>query len=72
MLEKAGLESHGRFEREIVRPNLGPQPRPSLYFSRRAEPERRALVPIRLGFYGAGFIARMHTLSLAVCPVEHG
>ena len=26
---------------------------------------------IRLGFYGAGFIARMHTLSLAVCPVEH-
>jgi predicted dehydrogenase len=28
-------------------------------------------VPIRLGFYGAGFIARMHTLSLAACPVEH-
>jgi predicted dehydrogenase len=28
-------------------------------------------VPIRLGFYGAGFIANMHTLSLAVCPVEH-
>jgi predicted dehydrogenase len=28
-------------------------------------------VPIRLGFYGAGFIARMHTLSLASCPVEH-
>jgi 1,5-anhydro-D-fructose reductase (1,5-anhydro-D-mannitol-forming) len=26
---------------------------------------------IRLGFYGAGFIARMHTLSLASCPVEH-
>jgi predicted dehydrogenase len=28
-------------------------------------------VPIRLGFYGAGFIARMHTLSLAACPVAH-
>src|SRR5262245_7917463 len=28
-------------------------------------------MPIRLGFYGAGFIARMHTLSLATCPVEH-
>lgn len=27
--------------------------------------------PIRLGFYGAGFIARMHTLSLAACPVGH-
>jgi predicted dehydrogenase len=26
---------------------------------------------IRLGFYGAGFIARMHTLSLASCEVEH-
>jgi predicted dehydrogenase len=24
-----------------------------------------------VGFYGAGFIARMHTLSLAACPVEH-
>jgi predicted dehydrogenase len=28
-------------------------------------------VSIRLGFYGAGFIARMHALSLAACPVEH-
>ena len=28
-------------------------------------------MPIRLGFYGAGFIARMHTLSLAACPIEH-
>jgi predicted dehydrogenase len=28
-------------------------------------------MPIRVGFYGAGFIARMHTLSLAACPVEH-
>jgi predicted dehydrogenase len=27
--------------------------------------------PVRLGFYGAGFIARMHTLSLAACPVAH-
>jgi predicted dehydrogenase len=27
--------------------------------------------PIRLGFQGAGFIARMHTLSLAACPVAH-
>jgi RimJ/RimL family protein N-acetyltransferase len=34
VLEKAGLGSHGRFERAIVRPNLGPDPRPSLYFSR--------------------------------------
>jgi len=24
-----------------------------------------------VGFYGAGFIARMHTLSLATCPVAH-
>ena len=28
-------------------------------------------MPIRLGFYGAGFIARMHTLSLAACPIAH-
>jgi len=28
-------------------------------------------VTIRLGFYGAGFIARMHTFSLAECRVEH-
>ena len=28
-------------------------------------------MPIRLGFYGAGFIARMHTLSLAACSVAH-
>lgn len=34
VLEKAGLEPRGRFERNIVRPNLGPEPRPSLYFSR--------------------------------------
>ena len=26
---------------------------------------------VRLGFWGAGFIARMHTLSLATCPVAH-
>ena len=26
---------------------------------------------VRLGFWGAGFIARMHTLSLAACPVPH-
>ncbi|MEN8159046.1 MAG: Gfo/Idh/MocA family oxidoreductase [Myxococcota bacterium] len=26
---------------------------------------------IRLGFYGAGFIARMHTFSLKSCPIEH-
>ena len=26
---------------------------------------------IRLGFYGAGFIARMHRFSLAECPIEH-
>jgi len=34
VLEKAGLEPHGVYERGIVRPNLGPEPRPSLYFSR--------------------------------------
>jgi predicted dehydrogenase len=28
-------------------------------------------VTIRVGFYGAGFIARLHLLSLAACPVEH-
>ena len=28
-------------------------------------------VPIRLGFLGAGFIARLHLLSLAACPVAH-
>jgi len=28
-------------------------------------------LPIRLGFYGTGFIARMHTLALATCPVAH-
>ena len=28
-------------------------------------------MPIRLGFYGAGFIARMHTFSLAEARVEH-
>jgi predicted dehydrogenase len=26
---------------------------------------------IRLGFQGTGFIARMHTFSLAACPIEH-
>jgi predicted dehydrogenase len=26
---------------------------------------------IRLGFYGTGFIARMHTFSLEACPIEH-
>jgi hypothetical protein len=35
VLEKAGLKAHGLYERRIVRPNLGPDPRPSLYFSRR-------------------------------------
>jgi RimJ/RimL family protein N-acetyltransferase len=34
VLERAGLQARGRFERAIVRPNLGPDPRPSLYFSR--------------------------------------
>jgi RimJ/RimL family protein N-acetyltransferase len=34
VLGKAGLESRGRFGRAIVRPNLGPEPRPSLTFSR--------------------------------------
>jgi RimJ/RimL family protein N-acetyltransferase len=34
VLEKAGLQARGRFERAIVRPNLGPDPRASLYFSR--------------------------------------
>jgi RimJ/RimL family protein N-acetyltransferase len=34
VLEKAGLEPRGVYERGIVRPNLGPEPRPSLHFSR--------------------------------------
>ena len=34
VLERAGLEPLGRLERGIVRPNLGPEPRPSLYFAR--------------------------------------
>jgi RimJ/RimL family protein N-acetyltransferase len=33
VLEKAGLLNRGRFEREIVRPNLSPEPRPSLLFT---------------------------------------
>ena len=33
VLEKAGLQNLGRFERGIVRPNLSPEPRPSLLFS---------------------------------------
>ena len=34
VLERAGLTAHGPYERGIVRPNLGPDPRPSLHFSR--------------------------------------
>lgn len=34
VLEKAGLAPRGRYERDVVRPNLGPAPRPSLYFAR--------------------------------------
>lgn len=34
VLEKAGLAPRGRYERDLVRPNLGPAPRPSLYFVR--------------------------------------
>ena len=26
---------------------------------------------IRIGFYGTGFIARMHSFSLGACPIEH-
>jgi [ribosomal protein S5]-alanine N-acetyltransferase len=33
VLEKAGLEPQGLYVRGIVRPKLGPEPRPSLYFS---------------------------------------
>jgi RimJ/RimL family protein N-acetyltransferase len=33
VLEKAGLVSQGRFERDVVRPNLSPEPRPSLLFA---------------------------------------
>jgi RimJ/RimL family protein N-acetyltransferase len=40
VLEKAGLTNFGLFDREIVRPNLGPRPRPSLLFA--AEPEDAA------------------------------
>jgi RimJ/RimL family protein N-acetyltransferase len=35
VLEKAGLIARGAFQRDIVRPNLGPQPRPSLLFEAR-------------------------------------
>jgi RimJ/RimL family protein N-acetyltransferase len=34
VLEKAGLRNCGLFPREIVRPNLGPAPRPSLLFEK--------------------------------------
>ena len=38
----------------------------------RARPARPSeTAPIRLGFYGAGFVARMHGLALASCGVEH-
>jgi RimJ/RimL family protein N-acetyltransferase len=36
VLEKAGFTNLGLFEREIVRPNLDPRPRPSLLFTRSA------------------------------------
>jgi RimJ/RimL family protein N-acetyltransferase len=38
VLAKAGLANRGPFAREIVRPNLGPQPRPSLLFEATAGP----------------------------------
>lgn len=34
VLEKAGLVARGRFERDVVRPNLSPVPRPTLLFER--------------------------------------
>jgi RimJ/RimL family protein N-acetyltransferase len=34
VLEKAGLGARGPWQGGIVRPNLGPEPRPSLHFSR--------------------------------------
>jgi RimJ/RimL family protein N-acetyltransferase len=34
VLEKAGFERLGNFERGIVRPNLSPEPRPSLLYER--------------------------------------
>jgi len=34
VLEKAGLTNLGLCERQIVRPNLGPGPRPSLLFEK--------------------------------------
>jgi RimJ/RimL family protein N-acetyltransferase len=36
VLEKSGYARRGLFEREIVRPNLDPKPRPSLLFELRA------------------------------------
>jgi RimJ/RimL family protein N-acetyltransferase len=33
VLERAGLVPKGRFERDVVRPNLGAEPRPSLLFA---------------------------------------
>lgn len=38
VLEKAGLLPRGRFARDIVRPNLAPEPRPSLLFERLRPP----------------------------------
>jgi RimJ/RimL family protein N-acetyltransferase len=32
VLEKAGFAPKGRFERDVVRPNLSAEPRPSLLF----------------------------------------
>jgi RimJ/RimL family protein N-acetyltransferase len=34
VLEKSGFTCRGAYERAIVRPNLGEEPRPSLYFTR--------------------------------------
>ena len=42
---KAGFACHGVCEREIVRPNLGPAPRPSLLFSRGGLPRRDSPTP---------------------------
>lgn len=33
VLDKAGFERNGRIERDVIRPNLQPDPRPSLLFS---------------------------------------
>jgi RimJ/RimL family protein N-acetyltransferase len=47
VLDKAGFTNLGPFEREIVRPNLDPRPRPSLLFSAVKNQPNKPLQPTR-------------------------